>query len=387
MIVIRTALVMAAAAAAAASDPAADADDVAPLTLLPKTTLGKCLDGTPSGFYLSPSVTAAARTKWILNLEGGGECASKDRCLSQLNGPLGSSKYFSKTWRMNQFLISRDSKTNPATWDWNMVHLPYCTQDLWMGTRATPSNQSYGLSFAGHYVLDAVVTELLNLPNGLGQATEVILTGESAGGIGVTPNVDWLHDQLGSQVKVTGAPIAGLYFYADPYTGPGHTSSDLADFREAAWPSHAQLWQPFVDQSCLSAHDYVAWPCMLANYSTRFISSQLFFTQSKSDQVVLTAHDWVPGDLKPWADVEQYIQVWQRNMTSALNGLSNQAARRGFFGVDCFIHTTFSPQAPLLPFHGKNVSFAAAFDAWYTDNEFVYLQDYGGVFSNPTCPK
>ena len=30
---------------------------------------------------------------------------------------------------------------------------------------------------------------------------------------------------------MVGAPIAGYEFYAWPYTGPGHTSSSLADFR------------------------------------------------------------------------------------------------------------------------------------------------------------
>lgn len=365
----------------------------APLTLLPADTLGRCLDGTPSGFYHLPAASSASATKWVLNLQGGGECTTRDACMSKLNTSLGSSKYYSDTWSFNNDFINRDQASNPAVWDWHMVHLPYCTQCLWTGTRATGANESFGLPFTGHLVLEAVLEQLFALPNGIGQATEVLLTGESAGGIGVTPNLRWLQQKLGSSVRVTGAPIAGLYYFADPYTGPGHTTSSLADFREPAWPSHAALWQSFVDEGCQQAHNGEAWPCVLANYSQGFIESPIFFTQSKSDQVVLTAHDWVPGDLTPWASVEPYIHTWQANMTQALGVVQalgeSGKAKRGFFAVACFIHTTFEPDAPLLPYQGRNISFSIAFDAWYNggDDASVYLQDGSEVFSNPSCPK
>lgn len=274
-----------------------------------------------------------------------------------------------------------------------MVHLPYCTQCLWTGTRTKGTNESFGLPFTGHLVLEAVVEQLLAMPGGLGDATEVLLTGESAGGIGVTPNLNWLQQKLGTKVRVTGAPIAGLYYFADPYLGPGHTESGLADFREPAWPSHAALWQSYVDQNCQKAHAGEAWPCVLANYSQGFIDNAIFFTQSKSDKVVLTDHDWVPVALQPWADVEPYIHAWQANMTQALGVVQARgesgAAKRGFFAAACFIHTTFKPDAPLLPYQGKNISFTAAFDAWYSggDDASIYLQDGSVVFGNPTCPQ
>jgi O-palmitoleoyl-L-serine hydrolase len=358
-------------------------DTVANLTLLTDSG-ARCMDGTLGGFYYLPAASQKASRKWVINLEGGGECTTQPMCQSRLNGPLGSSKYFSANWTFGSLLWNRDPVGNPAVWDWNMVQIPYCSQDLWTGTVTVPSNETtFGLYFSGHWILDSVVRELLHGYD-LDLATDVVLTGESAGGIGVTPNLDWLAEVLGSNVRVVGAPVAGLYYFADPYTGPGHTTSYLANFEESAWPGNAALWQSFVDKSCLDTLG-AAWRCVLANYSEPFIDTPLFFTQSLSDQVVLTAHDWVPGSLQPWDSVEPYIATWQHNMTVALDVLNGGPKRRGYFGAACFIHTSFSPQAPLVEWNGKNISFAQGFSEWY-NGETVQAMDHGGVFSNPTCP-
>jgi hypothetical protein len=78
----------------------------------------------------------------------------------------------------------------------------------------------------------------------------------------VWPNLDWLAQRYPS-ARTVGLPLAGFYFYAYPFTGKGHTSSGLADFREAAWPGHYALWRSFVDASCAAALE--PWACVLAN--------------------------------------------------------------------------------------------------------------------------
>ena len=51
---------------------------------------------------------------------------------------------------------------------------------------------------------------------GFSEATDVILSGVSAGGIGVWINVDYLQSLVPS-ARVVAAPVAGFYFYAYPY--------------------------------------------------------------------------------------------------------------------------------------------------------------------------
>ena len=168
-------------------------------------------------------------------------------------------------------------------------------------------------------------------------AEEIIFTGESAGGIGVFPNVDFLADAY-PRARVIAAPIAGFYF-AYPYTGPGHTSSGLADFRKSAWPSHYSLWQSFVDVTC-SKHLQEPAYCILANYSLPFVESEAFIVESQTDKVVLLYHDWIPTDQDPnWSEpVKEYFTEWQHNMSIALQSSSSDSSKNGVFSPACFAY-------------------------------------------------
>ena len=378
-----------------------------PLTLLDPRSypLARCMDGSPGGFYLEeaarvvPPTSAKtvpgaalvdAATSWVIELEGGGECASQRLCDTRRGTHLASSLYFPAETTLG-FLASGNPEHNPRLSKWNRVHVPYCSQDLWMGTRTTnapgdaPGNGTLGYYFAGHHVLDAVLAEL-EASHGLGDATNIVLTGESAGGIGVWPNLDWLAHRFPA-ARVVGAPIAGFYFFAYPYQGPGHTSSGLADFRESAWPQHFALWGSFVDEDCRRALGDGAYACSLANYSFPFVTSDAFIVEAQTDQVVIEYHDWVPASQDPnWSpEVRTYLSSWQANMTQSLGpAMDAKNKKNGVFNPACFIHTGFRADGPLI----GNVSYYSAFDAWFYGErpKLWKLQDECGILCNPTCP-
>ena len=352
-----------------------------PLTLLNTTEfpLAKCMDGTPAGFYLARN---ASSPDWIFELEGGGECTKFSSCVTRTFSSLGSSKYFKKSATLG-FLL-QDTPSNPNIRTWNRVFLKYCSQDLWTGQVGEKSAKTWGYYFAGHHILDAVLTHIDRHVASLKTAQNLILTGESAGGIGVWPNLDWLAQRY-PQARTVGAPIAGYYFYARPYTGPGHTSSYLADFTEAAWPSHFDLWQSFVDEDCAShfgaAHEQ--WRCILANETFPFVSASAFITEAQSDKVVLTDHDWVPGKQDPkWSGtVKSYLSQWQHNMTSALGPSMAPTSKNGVFNPSCFIHTDFYSSGPSIKGH----TYLSAFNSWYFEEQPIKLMDDCGLLCNPTC--
>jgi hypothetical protein len=60
-----------------------------PLTLL-KNPQARCLDGTLSGYYHQAASASSSSTKFVLFLEGGGECATQPVRVSQLNTAHGS---------------------------------------------------------------------------------------------------------------------------------------------------------------------------------------------------------------------------------------------------------------------------------------------------------
>ena len=146
-----------------------------PLTLLtaPKAT---CMDGTLSGYYIRHS-KQSAQTKWVLSLQGGGECVD-GKCVAKAQSALGSSKFFpkEKTFEEKTHLIDSSCRSNPELCDYNLVWLPYCSQDLWTGnasSRSPTSSPAPGWYFSGHAIFGSVLDALTG--HGLGNASQVHL--------------------------------------------------------------------------------------------------------------------------------------------------------------------------------------------------------------------
>ena len=253
----------------------------APLTMLTDPQ-ARCMDGSLSGYYLQPATNASNVHKYLIHIEGGGECTTEAKCKANLNSALGSSKYFGATHTFNagSFLLNDNAAQNPQLSSWAHVEVPYCSQDLHSGTRNTTSADTWGLYFSGHLVFAAVLDALAVQ---LSSATDIILVGDSAGGLGAWMNVDYLAVRF-PQARTTVATIAGFYYYAYPYVGVNHTSSDLADFTPGAFPKTYALWQSFVDEGCAAALASTPWACMLSNYSFPYITSESYAIEAQSDQ-------------------------------------------------------------------------------------------------------
>lgn len=171
---------------------------------------GKCLDGTPAGFYiregehLNPSL-------FVIHLQGGGFCSNKRSCNSRAKTRLGSSNVWTAELQQDDSktgVLNESCDENPDFCEATTVYVPYCTGDVHIGT-LTASNDTWGYTFDGYHNFVAIIDALI-ADHGLGQATQVLLTGGSAGGIGVFHHVDYLADRLPFAI-VKGAPTAGWY--------------------------------------------------------------------------------------------------------------------------------------------------------------------------------
>ena len=144
--------------------PAAVDGAKVPLTLLSPDSAeagARCMDGSPGGYYLARN---ASSTAWVLELEGGGECASKKLCDARRGSALFSSKHFRPSVTMG--FLNADSEDNPRLRTFNRVFLPYCSQDLWTGQRgADANNASFGYYFAREQLSNAL---RLHSSSGLG---------------------------------------------------------------------------------------------------------------------------------------------------------------------------------------------------------------------------
>ena len=161
-----------------------------------------CNDKSRAIFYIRmPQMTR----KWIIFFESGGLCSSKDECNRRYSKEDSRVLMTSTGMPENiegRDMLSNDPHENPDFYNFNHVLVPYCSSDLWLGSRTNPANFSFvydpevnNFSFRGHTIFTSVIFDLMNDFN-LSQSEVVVLSGSSAGAIGVMNHASWFADDF-----------------------------------------------------------------------------------------------------------------------------------------------------------------------------------------------
>ena len=220
---------------------------------------GKCLDGSPAGYYYGSATNATDH--WVIYLEGGGACYTETECKQRAKGQLGSSTHWAASPKLGKPLLNSYAAINPDFFDAHRVYVPYCTGDVHGGQRNATSPDTWGLWFDGHLNVKRIIADLTE-KSGMGNATQILLTGSSAGGIGTFVNADWLTSQF-PEATVKAAPQAGWFFPGDPDAKPTGIGLPFNFHDKEGTPAGPQgtnvttlLWQPYGNAACEA--DYVA---------------------------------------------------------------------------------------------------------------------------------
>lgn len=172
---------------------------------LPSTTMTKvllssyanavCNDGSPAAFYWRPGF-GNGNTSYVVHLQGGAWCTDQASCLDRATSSpdLVSSNGYPATSDHSLGLFSTNSSLNRGWYNANMVYVMYCTSDSWSGN-ATATFAGQLWRFQGRRVIEAVFEKLRD-SYGLDRASQVLLSGCSAGGQGVIVNVDHVQNIL-----------------------------------------------------------------------------------------------------------------------------------------------------------------------------------------------
>jgi len=230
----------------------------------------RCLDGTPGAYFLLQGDPSS----FVINMAGGGTCYHQWSCNVLKYSAFGSSDYMPVIhhFQFSGTLTDINPTRNPQLASATMVHIPYCSGDLYSGQTQQASANTNHLWFGGHNIVMAVVAELMAM-HGLGKANQVVLTGGSAGGMGTVLHLDLLADTLkkagNDHVRVVGAPRAGFtHLQQTAYTGP----TARAGFRLTTnnFPQIAQWWQSYVPERCAAEQqrqNQEEWKCLLTSVS------------------------------------------------------------------------------------------------------------------------
>lgn len=252
----------------------------------------KCRDGASTGIgvRLNPN-----SKKVFIYLEGGGACFNGMTCAISL-GAFGKIAFDAWALTLGQIGIFDDKSFDNPLRDWNAIYVPYCSGDVHAGSATGvdiaggPKDQTFtGYDNIGQYLGRLVPT--------FADATDVLLTGVSAGGFGAAFNYD--------RVAAAFCPIP-VTLIDD--SGPPMSDTYLAPCLQEQW---RDLWRfdetlPADCASCTNANGggIVNYVTYLAN---KWPQSRLGLISSTRDSVISTFYGYgtasctqvlpIPGDV------------------------------------------------------------------------------------------
>nr|CAG4650015.1 EOG090X02ZJ [Sida crystallina] len=249
-----------------------------------------CNDGSSAGYFIRKSYGSK---RWIIYLEGGWYCYDKRSCesrWSRLRGFMTSNMW--PDTRQVGGILSPDPEENPYWWNANHVYVPYCSSDSWSG--ASPAGTTSRFAFMGSVIVQEVLRDLL--AQGLTNASKLMLTGSSAGGIGVLLNLDRATEFLrsqGSTAEVRGIADSGWFLDNVPYA-----PADCYDPQRCAPITAVQLghtlWAGQVPQACKNQYASQPWRCYFGHHLHRTLKTPLFVFQWLFDEAQMTVDNVGP---------------------------------------------------------------------------------------------
>jgi hypothetical protein len=162
---------------------------------------------------------------------GGGWCYSAIDCLGRSKTNLGSSLKWPKTYCAGG-MMADDPVANPDFASFNRVVLAYCDGNSFASNRDDPvpvtttdadgTATTSTIYWRGKRLIDATLATLVE-KHGLGDASTVLLTGASAGGLAGYLHADYVHEKLQTLApkmqKYRAAPISGFFLDHDNVMG------------------------------------------------------------------------------------------------------------------------------------------------------------------------
>ncbi|CAE7201415.1 PAE9 [Symbiodinium pilosum] len=211
-------------------------------------------------------------------------------------------------------------------YNWNHVLMMYCGDGAsFSGNNATVTvHNGTKLHFRGQRIREAFAQDLLS-NQGLANASDVIVSGCSAGGLATYLHVDqwcaWLHAARPS-AKCAGLPDSGFFIdYQDPEVTCSPDSSASGLLTETIngnyhcglrWTFYAQNATSGMNWRCLEKNRNQEWRCMFAEHVAPFITTPTFALQSMYDS-------WQTSHVQGTGGASK-TQVLGKNITTRLMG-------------------------------------------------------------------
>jgi len=368
-----------------------------------------CLDGTPAAYYFQAG-SVHNHSKWVIHLQGNGWCFTPESCLERSKTPSGCSGYAPSYIIYGGPLFDNDFY-NPHFWDWNHAMVLGCDGGSFLGNRDEPLIvDGEPVYFRGRANVLAAIQDLLD-KHSLGDATEVIFSGDFDGGLGAIVLANEVRAMLPktlSRFKVI--PMSGIILDHPNFEGKDVFPSQIKDFFDMANCSGS------LEPQCLASFPKdQQYKCMFAENTLKYVTPPMFMIGSAYDtfatQCVIGAEpitgpsggegncSAVPG----WAKCEKYEDECTSDQWSAIQEYGEKYEKivesnpvfsvpgNGMFEYTCHKFTAeLGFQWYLLSINGTKMRDAVV--TWfYSDNEpaekfsFKGCKNQGDYCCNVEC--
>ncbi|XP_072932704.1 palmitoleoyl-protein carboxylesterase NOTUM isoform X2 [Epargyreus clarus] len=300
-----------------------------------------CNDGSPAGYYLRRN---NQNQHWVVYLEGGGYCWDTASCNARWRrrpGLMSSSRW--PRARRAPALLSADPVANPLWHASNHVLLPYCSSDMWAGTRATKNSNS-SFAFAGRLIVRSVLNELLQL----GLSGRLLFVGSSAGGAGVMLHADATRRILRTHgVRVAAISDSGWFLDRPPRARRASSADAIARLGHSLW--HGSPPTP-----CVRHYPDKPWLCYFGYRLYPHIRTPLFVFQYLFDSAQLTAEGVrAPRSRAQWDAVHETGAALRASLKNV----------RATFAPACIAHGALA-RPEWLAINVSGVSLPRAISCW-----------------------
>lgn len=337
------------------------------------------------------------------NRRGGGWCYTLEDCVARSKGGDGSSAFDApkEDDPSGGAFMSADPFVNPDFYDWNHVFAWYCDGGSWSGDREAPVTAATGekLYFRGARNTAALIRSLSSQGRGLGDATRVLLSGGSAGGLTTILKADeWAKALPTAQIKAM--PNAGFFL---PHATARGTGTSYLDEMRVAWDTHnLTAGVPGTCLEAMEAQGRPAWECAFAPIAIEYVEAPVLLLQGAYDQWQANEILRIGCSYAPTAKTSQ--RVCGANDTARLTAYAMEVAGgagsstklnepgSGAWMHSCYFHDLMRESANWVAVHSSGVAARDAVRRWFFEGvggvtmPCFWTPGAEGVNCEPTCP-
>jgi hypothetical protein len=253
---------------------------------------------------------------------------------------------------------------------------------------SVPGNASQKMYFRGARSLDAGLDLLLSL--GMNEASLIVFSGGSAGGLTVFLHLDHVAQRMATEApraRVVGQPVCGFFIDSG---NDGYAPANQTYTLQMQYVYGMQGAAGSLSPACQAHYGADAWKCIMAPYAAPFIVTPFFALQSRFDkwqlgeelfmpcmQAQSYSPPWKPNTCKP-ADVANIQAYGPRFMSQFRPLIDTPGTKNGAFLDACIIHGSTNSLI-------DGVSNSMAFQQWLGGGKAWYTMLCNGSDEEGPC--